>query len=257
MSTYRKIIYSVMLILIAITLFSLGSGYDEKDVNLFATSGSYERVIWTTKDVYELGESVEAAIVFINPNKYPIIIEPIYSLSFSGNSVYDPEKMSCEIYLEYVEPKIIIPEKGNTTITINTFTPTYPGPFKITGLGLTKTVNVTGYKEVDVNSTGISLKIEPEVPVLRDKKNVWFYLIIVNENPYPVKIPVFTDIGYSLIPSKPRGGMKIDWIMTHYIVEANSEKGVWRNQFRVTQPGFSLYYYIRGITVSFEREVTP
>ncbi|MCW4012899.1 MAG: hypothetical protein NWF07_07895 [Candidatus Bathyarchaeota archaeon] len=257
MSTHRRIIYSVMLILVAIILFSLGSGSDEKDENLFASSGSYERVIWTEKEVYELGEEVEAAIVFINPNEYPLNIDPIYSLSFSGNSVYDPEKITCEIYLEYVEPKIIIPEKGNTTITINTFTPTYPGPFKITGLGLVKTVNVTGYKEVNVNSTGISLKIEPEVPVLKDKENVWFDLIIVNENPYPVKIRVFNEIGYCLIPSKPKGGMMVDWIMSHYTVEANSEKGVWRNQFRVTLPGFSLYYYIRGVTVSFEREVVP
>jgi len=258
-------IYGVMLVLVAITVFSLGINYDvikegfnDPFENLVTRSGTYEQFIWTNKESYKLGEQVEAAIVFVNHHNYTIGINPIYSYEFSGNSVYDPEKTTCSIHASYPQgAKIIIPANENLTFTSCKFTPTYPGPFKIVGLGQTKTVNVTGYKEVDVNSTGISLKIEPEAPVLRDKENVWFVLIIVNENPYPVKIPVFNEISYCLIPSKPRGGMMVDWIMSHYTIEANSEKMVWRDRFRVTQPGFSLYYYIRGVTVSFEGEVVP
>jgi len=189
-----------------------------------------ERVVASPhrRQQYKLGEPVEAAIIFVNHNDYQLELAPIYSYSFGGNSLYEPNKITMKVFVDYAIPRITVPTKGETMIINSTFTPTYPGPFTITGLGATKTVNVTGYKEVTVNSTGISLKIEPEIPVLRDKENVWFDIIIVNENPYPVKIPVFTEIGYCLIPSKPRGGMMVEWIMTHYTVESNSEKMVWR-----------------------------
>jgi hypothetical protein len=251
-------IYSTMLVLIVIIALSLGFYGEEKEENYLATSGSYERVISTDKEIYELGEQVEAAIVFINPNEHPISINPINYYSFSGNSVYDPEQISGGIHADYpAGSKIVIPAEGNLTFTSCSFTPTYPGPFKITGLGHTKTVNVTGYKEANVNSTGISLKIEPNVPAIKDHETVEVSLILVNDNPYPVKIPVFSEIRRSLVSTNPKSGMLIQHVVSHYEIEAYSKRLLWRENCRVSYPGFSIYYKVEGVMVALEMEVIP
>jgi len=256
-------IYSVMLILVAITVFSLGInddavkiGVNDPSENLVTRSGTYEQFIWTNKESYELGEQVEAAIIFVNNHNYTIGINPIYSLEFSGNSVYDPEKIACNIHASYPQgAKIIIPANENLTFTSSKFTPTYPGPFKIVGLGQTKTVNVTGYKEVTVNSTGISFKVEPSVLVLKDRDTVEVSLFLVNDNPYPVKIPVFSEIRRSLVSTNPKSGMMIQYVISHYEIEAYSERLLWRENCRASYPGFSIYYKVEGVMVALEMEV--
>jgi hypothetical protein len=255
LTEWRKIIYSSMLLLAIVTIASISLFNDTPDSDE-KTSGLYEKIIRTNKETYELGETVEAAIVFRNNADHPLEINPIYSFSFSGNSVYEPNKISGGVFVDYAsDAKIMIPANGNITFTKSSFTPTYPGPFKITGLGLTKTMNVTGYKDVTCNSTGISLKIEPSVPVLKDKENVDFSLVIVNDNPYPVKIQAPNGIEYGLRPDDKIGGMYGDLVIGHFKIEAYSQRTVWSHSFRVIYPSFSLYVYINKYIVSLEMEV--
>lgn len=255
MSKQENLVYFTMLFLALITAYSLYLPEQDADQPV-VSSGLYERIIWTDKETYELGEPVEAAIVFVNHNEYPISINPIYSYEFSGNSVYDPEKVACGIFADYpAGAKIIVPAKGNLTLNSCTFTPTYPGPFKIIGLGLTKTVNVTGYKEVTLNSTGISLKIEANVPVLKDKENIEFSLVVVNDNPYPVKIPVFDKLEYGFLLGEITGGFYPDWAIPFFKVEAYSQTTMWRHSFRVSYPSFTLYIYVNDYTASLTMEV--
>jgi len=135
------------------------------------------------------------------------------------------------------------------------FTPEYPGSFTISCLGARKTVTITGYKEVALNSTGISLVIEPSRTDLKDGDYVEFNLVIVNDNPYPVKVPVFDILSYSLTPDSPIGTMHIEWVWNYFEVEAESQRTVWRDGFLVRYPRFSLYYYVEGATASLEIEV--
>ncbi len=213
LTEWRKIIYSSMLLLAIITIASISLFNDTPDTDE-KTSGLYEKVIWTNKETYELGETIEAAIVFRNNADHPLEINPIYSFSFSGNSVYEPNKISGGAFADYAsDAKIMIPANGNITFTKSSFTPTYPGPFKITGLGVSKTVNVTGYKLVRMNSTGIKLSLEPTKTVLKDRDYVDFSLVIINENPYPVKIPIFDKVFMGFDPDEMSPSMYLDWIL--------------------------------------------
>lgn len=255
MSKQQNLVYFTMLVLALITVFSLYQPEQMVD-QIVAPSGSYERIIWTDKETYELGEKVEAAIILVNHNEYPISVNPIFAFDFSGNSVYDPEKIACTILANYpAGAKVEISANGNLTLTSCIFTPTYPGPFKINGLGLTKTVNVTGYKKIPLNSTGISFKIEPSNPKPKDKEKIECSLVIVNDNPYPVKVPVFERIGYGLTPGDRVEMAYWDRVISSYRIEANSQCNAWSHSFYVRYPSFSLYVYVDDFTASLSLEV--
>ena len=255
MSQHEKNANFVMLFLVVVIAVSLIWMEQGREVPLKA-SGKYEKGIWTEKEEYGLGETIEAAIIFINDGYQPIEIYPIYSFTFSGNSVYDPVQVTGEIYTEYVEPKITIPANSNLTFVTSSFTPTYPGPFKITGLGLTKTVNVTGYKEATLNSTGISLIIEPSIREPKDRDYVEFSLVIVNDNPYPVKVPSVSKINIGFAPNDLRSGVFISWLYPYIEIEANSSRLLHRQGYQLRYPGFGLYMSVEGVMASIEVEVT-
>ncbi|MGW8180273.1 MAG: hypothetical protein ACWGQW_16155, partial [bacterium] len=68
MSKQQNLVYVTMLVLALITVFSLYQPEQMVD-QIVAPSGSYERIIWTDKETYELGEKVEAAIILVNHNE--------------------------------------------------------------------------------------------------------------------------------------------------------------------------------------------
>jgi hypothetical protein len=216
----------------------------------------YDVVIEADRETISVGESFTATVYLRNPGDRDVLLEPIRQFTMGGNSVYDPEPVSSVVYADY---------PGGTRIRINshdkaafiqqTFTPEYPGPFRITCLGAKKTVTITGYREVTLNSTGIRMVIEPSRTDLKDGDYAEFNLVIKNDNPYPVKVPVFNKLSYSLTPNSPIGMMYIDWIWTHFEVEAESQRTVWKDSYLVRYPRFSLYFYVDGITSSLEIEV--
>ncbi len=253
MNYNEKNVYTVLLLvsLVAVTSLILQSQLMDNS----RVSSGYEKIIWTNKEAYELGETIEAAIVFINKGDQQLEINPIYSFTFSGNSVYDPKQVAGGVFVDYADPKITIPANGNITFTKSSFTPTYPGPFKITGLGLTKTVNVTGYKEATLNSTGIRLFLEPSKTTLKDRDYVEITLVIKNDNPYPVKIPVFSPIYTGETPDELYPSIYISWLYPHFTLEANSSYTHPIRGDLARYPGFSLYVSVEGVKASIELEV--
>lgn len=254
MSHYERNANFVMLFLVVIIAVSLILMEQGREVPQMESQG-YEKVIWTDKERYELGETIEAAIVFINKGDQPVEVYPIYSFTFSGNSVYDPMQITGGVFVEYAEDKIPIPANGNITFTDSSFTPTYPGPFKITGLGLTKIVNVTGYKEATLNSTGISLKIEPSIKEPKDRDYVEFSLFIVNENLYPVKVPSVSKIYIGYSPDDQKPSVFISWLYPYLEIDSNSSRLLYSRGYQLRYPGFGLYMSVEGVMVSIELEV--
>ena len=257
MSREKQLVYFILLVLALFTAYSLYQ--PEQRVNqIVTTSGDYERAIWTDKEAYELGERVEASIMLINHNDYPISIDPIFAFDFSGNSIYEPQQMACNILTSFpAEAKITIPANGNVALTSCVFTPTYPGPFEINGLGLTKTVSVTGYKEVTLNSTGISLDVVTNQTTIKEGDLVTFYLIIRNDNPYPVKVPVYEKFARSMVPiEKQTHSIMIDWVWRYFKVDANSYTTTWTDRHSMRAPGFSLFYMVDGCRADIQLEVT-
>ncbi len=248
-----QIFYATVLLLASVIVFGVAS---RGSLSNEPSSYVYDVRIETDRDAIRIGESFTAMVYLYNPGDGDILLEPIRQFTFSGNSVFGPEPVSCVVNADYPGgTKIRIGAHDRGVFLRQTFTPEYPGPFTITCLSVRKTVTITGYKEVTMNSTGISLVIEPSRIDLKDRDYVEFNLVIKNDNPYPVKVPVFDKFSYSLTPNSPIGTMYIDWVWSYFEVEAESQRTVWKDSFLVRYPGFSLYYYVDGVTSSLEIEV--
>ncbi|HEX9914054.1 MAG TPA: hypothetical protein VGB32_03970 [Candidatus Bathyarchaeia archaeon] len=245
-----QILYATVLLLASVIVFGVASPGSLSDE---PSSYVYDVRIETDRDVIRMGESFTATVYLCNQGDGDILLEPIRQFTFSGNSVFDPEPVSCVVNADYPGgTKIRIGAHDRAVFLRQTFTPEYPGLFTITCLSARKTVTITGYKEVTLNSTGISLVIEPSHTDLKDRNYVEFNLVIKNDNPYPVKVPVFNKLSYSLTPDSPIGTMYIDWIWRYFEIEAESQRTVWKDSFLVRYPSFSLYYYVDGVTASLE-----
>ena len=249
----RQMFYAIVLFLVSVIVFGVASPGSLSDE---PSSYVYEVRIETDRDVIRVGESFTATVYLCNPGDRDILLEPIRRLTFSGNSLFDPEPVNSAVFIDYPGgTKIRVGAHDKTEFLRQVFTPEYPGPFTITCLSVKKTVTITGYKEVTLNSTGIRLVIETSRTDLKDRDYVEFNLVIKNDNPYPVKVPVFDTFSYSLIPDRPIGTMAIEWVLRYFEVEAESQRTVWKDSFLVRYPGFSLYYYVDGVTTSLEIEV--
>lgn len=249
----RQVFYAAVIILASVVIFGVASpGHTGND----AASYVYDVRIETERDAVKIGESFTATVYLYNPGDRDILLEPIRQCTLGGNSVYEPEPVSCIVNIDYVAgARIRIVAHDRAVFLRQVFTPEYPGSFTISCLGARKTVTITGYKEVALNSTGISLVIEPSRTDLKDRDYVEFNLVIKNDNPYPVKVPVFDKFSYGLTPDSPIGTMYIEWAWKYFEVEAESQRIVWKDSFLVRYPGFSLYYYVDGVTSSLEIEV--
>jgi len=249
----RQAFYATVLLLASVIVFGVASPSHQGNE---PSSYVYDVRIETDRDAVKTGESFTATVYLYNPGDRDILLEPIRQCTLSGNSVHDPQPVSCVVNIDYVAgAKIRIGAHDKAMFIRQVFTPEYPGSFTISCLSARKTVTITGYKEVALNSTGISLVIEPSRTDLKDRDYVEFNLVIKNDNPYPVKVPVFDKFSYSLTPNSPIGTMYIEWVWSYFEVEAESQRTVWKDSFLVRYPGFSLYYYVDGVTSSLEIEV--
>jgi hypothetical protein len=249
----RQAFYAAVLLLASVIVFGVAS---PSSLGNEPSSYVYDVRIETERDAVRVGESFTATVYLYNPGDRDILLEPIHQCTLGGNSVNDPEPVSCVVNIDYVAgARIRIGARDRAVFLQQVFTPEYPGGFTVTCLGARKTVTVTGYKEVTLNSTGVSLVIEPSRTDLKDRDYVEFNLVIVNDNPYPVKIPVFNKLYISHTPERPIGPAYIDWFWTYIEVEAKSQRTVWRDGYLVRYPRFSLYYYVEGATASLEMEV--
>ncbi|MFH0850810.1 MAG: hypothetical protein V1924_07725 [Candidatus Bathyarchaeota archaeon] len=198
----RQVFYAAVILLASVVIFGVASpGHTGND----AASYVYDVRIETDRDAVKIGESFTATVYLYNPGDRDILLKPIRQFTLSGNSVHDPQPVSCAVNIDYVAgAKIRIGAHDKAMFIRQVFTPEYPGSFTISCLSARKTVTITGYKEVALNSTGISLVIKPSRTDLKDRDYVENKLVIINDNPYPVKIPVFNKLSYSLTPDSHR-----------------------------------------------------
>ena len=221
--------------------------------------GPFRMVIVTDKEAYTLGEKIDASFLVINDAAFPIFIKPLNEISVSGNSVNNPEKSSIGIdSLPEKNFRIEIPAYGNSSILRTNFKPQYPGEFVIKWMGVKKTVDVTGYKEVSLNSTGISLEVQTSQTQFKIGDQIEVSLVIRNSNPYPVKIPVYQKVTQSAVPlTNPRQTIYISWAMKYFEVEANSTRTTLMDRVRLRLPYYAKYWYVDGQQAFIEIEVAP
>lgn len=216
------------------------------------------KIIETDKETYQLGERIETQFMIVNNQEQTVYLNPIAEYSFSGNSINNPRKISAGGLITYVNnAKIEVNGNGNITFHKESFKPKYPGEFVIEWLGIKKTVEVTGFKEVTLHSEGISLDLITNQTSLKKGDRLNVFLIVRNDNPYPVKIPVITGYTRSTIPiTDNRSNIQVSCISSHYEIEANSYEITWHDINYVRPPGLSLFFRVDGIHVDIQLEVT-
>jgi hypothetical protein len=100
--------------------------------------------ITTDKQVYYMGDEINATVWFINTSHKPVYIDPITSFHFSGNYVNDTNPVGGEVAIDYAFPssKIIIPAEGKTAFWDHDFQAYEVGTFTINCFGASKSVDV-------------------------------------------------------------------------------------------------------------------
>ncbi len=216
-------------------------------------------IIETDKESYALGETIKSRIYINNPTSENVSIRPITSYSIIANSNYDPNPIARSTSISYSPGAYItINANGKYFLDNQRYTSQYPGPFTISCLGMKKTVNMSGYKEVSLNSSGISLEIQTSQIEFKVGDQIEVYLVIRNSNPYPVKVPVFQNMTPSKIPLEtPIPGFFVEWVMPFFEVEANSTRRTWTNNVTLGRTHYSKYWYVDGQQAFIEFEVAP
>jgi hypothetical protein len=135
--TSERIVILSALLLAVIIVWSPNSGL----VRTISTVNDVEVEIGTSRDNYTLGESFTATVYFVNNGQKDVWMNPIYELSFLGNSLNDSKPNSGSILLDWVQGAMIhIPAKSKIKLFERDFEPQYSGEFLITCLGAKKTV---------------------------------------------------------------------------------------------------------------------
>ena len=237
-------LYASALILVCITVLGVlpqdGPGAEPP-------SYLYYAVIETDRDTISVGESFTATVYLCNPGDRDILLEPIRQFAFSGNSLYGPEPVNNAVFLSYPGGTKIKVGAGDRTVFLRrVFTPLYPGPFMVTCPGAEATVNVTGARRVPISSPEVGLKVEFSVT----GRLVHALLILVNDNPYPVEVPVFMQLtrykefyGFSSNTTS-----YISWAIRFFEVEAHSTKVAWREEMGITGENYEYVciFYVEG-----------
>jgi hypothetical protein len=238
----RQVFYAAVILLASVIVFGVAS---PSSLSNEPSSYVYDVRIETDRDAVKIGESFTATVYLYNPGDRDILLEPIRQCTFSGHSVYDPEPVSSVVNLDYPGgTKIRIVTHDKAEFLKQVFTPQYPGPFKITCLGAQATVNVTGARRVPLSSPEVGLEVGFNVTGGR----VEALLLLINDNPYPVKVPVFSEItiyreangfGYNSTAI-------LDWVISFFEVEAGSTRVIWRERMGVTGVTYVCIFYVEG-----------
>jgi hypothetical protein len=246
-SSFRQVFYATAVLLATVIVFGATS---PTNLGEEPSSYVYEVRIETDRDVIRMGESFTATVYLCNPGDSDILLEPIRQFTFSGNSVFDPEPVSCMVNADYPGgTKIRIGAHDKAEFLKQVFTPEYPGPFRVTCLGAQATVNVTGARQVPISSPEVSLNVEFNVT----GKLIEAQLILVNDNPYPVKVPVF----YKLPIYREFYGFSnnstayIRWAISFFEVKAGSTRIVFREDMGIYSEKYQYVcvFYVEGRVV--------
>ena len=236
--------YAAVLLLSSVIVFGVASS---SSLGNESSSYVYDVRIETDRDAVRVGESFTATVYLYNPGDRDILLEPIRQCSLSGNSVHDPEPVSCVVNIDYVAgAKIRIGAHDRVVFLRQVFTPEYPGPFKITCLGAVHTVNVTGARWVPLSSPEVQLEVGFNVT----GRLVDALLILVNDNPYPVEVPVFMKLTRyrEFYGFRHNSTAYISWAINFFEVEAGSTRVVFREEMGITGDNYDYVcvFYVEG-----------
>jgi len=193
--------------------------------------------IATSKDNYTLGESFTAKVYLVNAFSRDVSMEPLHSVLIQGNSVNDPTpaKMTVDINSD---GRRHIPAESKALFLDLPFTPKYPGEFRITCLGVQKTVLILEPKpSIGTKTWDIGDLLDPELALSHGFKG-YINASYVSEMPArvivsPGKIVNYT-IRLELIPHVP------EFMETEVLLAPENE----RAQFGILSSGANLNDYI-------------
>ncbi len=242
-----QIFYAAVLLLASVIVFGVASPGNPSDE---PSSYVYDVRIETDREIIRIGESFTATVYLHNPGDSEIRLEPIRQFTMGGHSVYDPEPVSCVVNADYPKgTKIRIGAHDRAAFIQQVFTPEYPGPFRVTCLGAQDTVNVTGARRVSISSTEVSLKVEFNVTC----RLIEAQLILVNDNPYPVKVPVFLKLSMyrEFYGFRNNSTAYISWAISFFEVEVGSTRVVFREDMGIYSEKYQYVcvFYVEGRVV--------
>ena len=236
--------YAAVLLLASVIVFGVTSPSNLSDEPL---SYVYDVRIEANRDTVKVGENFTATVYLYNPGDRDILLEPIRQCTLSGKSVHDPEPVSCVVNIDYVAgARIRIVAHDRAVFLQQVFTPEYPGPFRVTCLGAAHMVNVTGARRVPLSSPEVQLEVGFNVT----GRLVEALLILVNDNPYPVEVPVFMKLTRyrEFYGFRINSTAYISWAINFFEVEAGSTRVVFREEMGITGENYDYVcvFYVEG-----------
>ncbi len=115
-------------------------------------------------------------------------------------------------------------------------------------------ISITDYEPiwVTVNSTGITLLLEPS----EDPDNPTILIRVRNDNPYPVRIPVFSEMEkqYGSLESELKYSVQIFWGIPYWDIPAYSTKTLLNTDAYASDTRTPIYYTLYGQTLRYPPE---
>lgn len=233
------------------------------------------------RPTYTVGEEVEAEILVVNPLPVPVYYFGHYRITryncYSNGTEIKPVSNAVNAARAAAEAANQqsrsrwgarwVPPYGSALIAPTWASPAEPGEITMTAeaerdlktSAATCTVNVTDALVVTLDHPGVSLDLEvvTNQTTFKSGDAVLIYLVIRNDNPYPVKVPVYENFTKSMIPlTSPQSKYMIEWMHRYFRVEPRSHKVTWTDRYTVRYPAFTIYYYADGHEASLSVEVT-
>lgn len=231
------------------------------------------------RSTYTVGEKVEAEILVVNPLPVPVYYFGHYRISryncYSNGTEIKPvsnavnaAEAASEAAMEQLQSRWgarwVLPY-GSALITRSWASPAEPGEITMTAevernlktSVATCTVNVTDTLVVTLDHPGVSLEVVTNHTTFKSGDTILVFLVIRNDNPYTVKVPVYENFTKSMIPlTSPQNEYMIEWVHRYFRVEPRSHKVTWTDRYTVRYPAFTIYYYADGHEASLSVEVT-
>jgi len=138
---WRRILTVVAVL--AVTLIGFGSWTGETP-SKFTLEDIVVEVV-PDKQEYRVGDTITAVIFFVNERSTAVYLDPISFFAVSGNYVDDPKPVATQVNVDYVRGfQIEVPANGRYSFFKIPFKATRAGDFRISCLGKTVVIRVSG-----------------------------------------------------------------------------------------------------------------
>jgi len=255
---------------VVFALFLIGFGY----LNLDYYCGFD---VSLDKESYNAGEVVELNCTITNPLPIPVYYRghgyistearyldgtkvPRTQLTISEAAAQAAAEEARAASGEYINMGFIMPFGEKTVKTVR-YTPTYEGEikvdveyngFKSESRELNQTIGKYSPVGVSVNSTGITLYLEDS----DDAENPTILIRVRNDNPYPVRFPVFYQLtkNYGTSDSDMKTVVFIEWVVPSFEIPAYSTQTIFDTNSFASPNRTTIYFTLYGKTLRYPPE---